>query len=1799
MNKLGASVLHPMELFKSGTSILLVAIQLSFSLFLSDRPAPGPHPDRSAAPSALYPLPRFEKNLGQAGSDADFLCRGRNHLLLLGPAGSSLHLLDTSTGDSFIPLRMQVAGARTGSRGKGVNELRSKSNYYIGNDPNSWRTGVPHYERVEYADLYPGIDMTYYFRGQEVEFDFIVAPGADGGAIRLSFAGADKLVTDEEGHLSIHAQGEQLVYHKPLAWQQRAGRKQPVEVQFALLDEKSIGFDIASYDRRAELVIDPQIVYATYLGGSDTDTGNGIAVDADGCAYVTGSTVSVNFPTQNAFQGALTPGMFSNLSDVIISKLSADGRDLLYSTYLGGRWDDRGAAIAVDASGRACVTGQTSSDDDAGKPGYQGFPLQRAFQETIGGPNFPDAFVTVLNPYGDLYYSTYLGGEYEDAGTDIAIGADGSLYITGKEFSFDFPVKNAYLEKKPGYYFDAFVTKIDPAKSGAASLIYSTHLGGTADTYGNAIAVDGRGCAYVTGKTSAADFPTLHAIQPAYQGKGDIFVSKFDPANSGAASLIYSTFLGDAVSNEGLGIAVDAHGCAVVSGYGPVPVTSGAFTTPGSAFISKLNAAGTGFLWSARPYNARKLALDPDGNVYTNSSYLYPGAGAGVMALKADGTDTLYTSRIVVVPQDVAVSGSGDVYAAGTTTLEDFPVVNPFQPSLAGKSDLFIVKMAGTVRKTLAVTPDPVYFPLTLPGEIARKSVEIASSGGAAVEIGNIEVEPAALFALENAPALPLTLKPGEKVEFQIAYAPPAALKKAFNPAETGAMTVTSNADEPITTVSLFTAGIIVNNTGDASDYDLNDGICDTDPDQPGNQCTLRAAIQNVNALQSTIPTTVYFRIPGSAPFEIKPLGALPAIDYPLLFDILSAHAPVVLNGEKAGEADGLIIHAGNSLICDIILEKWRGNGLHIKGGNGNTIERCVMRANGYPQKERRAGILIEESSSNEVRKNKIFSNIGVGIHIHGESSQLNHIFDNRIGYNQFGTAGASVQASGIAILQGCNNKIQNNEIGSNLYGITIESVNSLSGKAAGNLIQSNQIGSDTSGKVNYGNFIFGILIKGAHETVIDGNLISWNGNESLPFCGGLKVADDARDTQVINNIIGPDSSGLVSDMDVGNKGDGVIIANGASYTRLRNNLISANHRYGIRIGEEDHSKQNGVVHHTTIENNVIGLDRNRDEVMGNGGSGILVYEQSYATSIQSNVISGNSASGVYITTGKAIHANIIGDNKIGTDGSGTKPAPNSSGIYVSYSSNLLILGNTISGNTEKQIGISDPTPGVCAIMNNNIGPAVTGEALAWNSNSEVGIQLSEASATIDENQIAFNMIGIECKSHTDAKITNNMIHHNELGVKIRQSPATIIQNAIFENYRGIDVDNREAGKAVIASNEIFDNFGSNSGIHLIFANAAIYGNYIHHDTGDGITIAGGGSPLIQKNNIMDNQGFGVRHTGSSASVDARYNYWNDASGPGGAGPGSGDRVSAGIDYTGWRKEAVSLFVCPERDTLVLKTGKQDQITLFFQNWSWAGDVVEHTVHADKDWVVPKQTRMIGLGQAWGASDQVDFFVPASTPQGSTARVEVRAISTINPAYRDTARFVVIAGSMALHRVIVLPDSVMVARGDSVLFTAQGYDQFAGALAVQPLWQCTGGTVDRSGLFVAGQTTGLYQVTVSDSSSGLSSRAKVLVGEETGVTDRDDIQPMRFYVSQNYPNPFNQTTRLDFMLPRPSKIQIDIINVRGRKVRRLLDEYQPAGNYSVQWDGYDDQGGAVAGGLYICRFNAPGFVESRKMVLLR
>src|SRR5438876_4733365 len=425
----------------------------------------------------------FEANRGQTDRQVKFLSRSAHHTLFLtqdeavfvmhkvkaevkdkGLSPVTRHLprltRHASRGYGQTVLRMKFVGANPKTRVKGQKELPGKANYFIGNDPKKWRTNVPTYAKVQYRDLYPGINLVYYDNRRRMEFDFLLAPGANPNLIRLEVKGADRLDVDARGDLVLHARGGQLRLQKPAVYQEVKGIRQEVSGRYVLTDSYQIGFQLGAYDATRPVIIDPVLFYSTYLGGGGDDVGNSIAVDESGDAYVTGQIDSTNFPT--------TPGAFQATSmgggDAFVPKHNATGSGRVYSTYLGGSNFDAGRGIAVDASGNAYVTGGTASTDFPTTPG--------AFQTTPSGGG--DAFVTKLNSTGSLLlYSTYLHGA---DGESIAVDAAGNAYVTGDADSTNFPTTTGAFQTASGGALDAFVTKLN--QTGTA-LVYSTYLGGS------------------------------------------------------------------------------------------------------------------------------------------------------------------------------------------------------------------------------------------------------------------------------------------------------------------------------------------------------------------------------------------------------------------------------------------------------------------------------------------------------------------------------------------------------------------------------------------------------------------------------------------------------------------------------------------------------------------------------------------------------------------------------------------------------------------------------------------------------------------------------------------------------------------------------------------------------------------------------------------------------------------------------------------------------------------------------------------------------------------------------------------------------------------------------------------------------------------------------------------------------------------------------------------------------------------------------------------------------------------------
>ena len=675
----------------------------------------------------------FEANQGQADEQVKFLSRGNGYSVFLTSteavfafrdpasqkAGKDARINhvngDVEAVESSSAMRMTLVGANQPRQMKGLESLPGMTSYFRGSDASMWRTDIPTYGRVQYENVYPGIDLIYHGSQRQLEYDFVVAPGANPNVIRLSFQGVDDVRIDATGDLVVQLAHKEIRQHRPVIYQEGDAGRHEILGGYVLEGHREIGFMLDVYDTTRPLVIDPTLVYSTYLGGSGVDFLHGtgsIAVDAAGSAYVTGTTSSADFPTTaGAFQPTYAGGNFNCSSDAFVSKLDPTGSVLVYSTYLGGDACDSSRGIAVDASGNAYVTGHTDSGDFPVTPGA----LQRpcSYLSCTG-----QGFITKLNTTGTgLLYSASLRG-IGLAG--VVVDRFGNAFVAGSE--------------QRCCDSNVFVAKVNAAGS---ALAYDTQFGGANESdWAYGIAIDEFGSAYVTGGTNSPDFPTTPgAFQrtcPQREGNRGCFIafiSKIDPLGS---FLAYSTYLGGYTSAQGPGsssqgfaIAVDAFGQAYVAGIAfstDFPTTPGAFQTTfggdgDDAFVTKLNTTGTGLVYSTylgggAEDGAYGLAIDHTGNAYVTGftgSLDFPTVNAFqpalagsedvfIAKLNTEGAGLIYASYLGGSSLDqgfgIAVDSAGSAYVTGITVSTDFPLRHPSQAVYGGSSDAIVAKIS-------------------------------------------------------------------------------------------------------------------------------------------------------------------------------------------------------------------------------------------------------------------------------------------------------------------------------------------------------------------------------------------------------------------------------------------------------------------------------------------------------------------------------------------------------------------------------------------------------------------------------------------------------------------------------------------------------------------------------------------------------------------------------------------------------------------------------------------------------------------------------------------------------------------------------------------------------------------------------------------------------------------------------------------------------------------------------------------------------------------------------------------------
>jgi len=789
----------------------------------------------------------FEENQGQTTREVRYVSHGSGYELFLAPQEAVLALRSSPQYDLSPPhraafvraareankatrmtaIRLQLDGANPNPQISGADRLPTRVNYFIGNDPKKWHTDVPSYARVKYVGIYPGVDLIFYGNQRRLEYDFVIAPGADPKAIALKVDGARKIRVNSGGDLVLSVPGGEVLLQKPVVYQQVKGERREIASSYAIGSDHRVTFAVADYERSEPLILDPVLNYSTYLGGSGDDSGAAIAVDAAGNAFVAGQTRSTDFPPGT--HGAVSPSPAANMGASFVAELNPAGTQLLYSSYLAGTSGttsnafEQAFGIAVDTSGKIYVTGLTYATDFPTNSTIPGFkPATSA--SNANGTSYIAKLDPALSGTASLVYSSYIGGTDGtallggDVGQAIAVDssnpANGIVYVAGYTDSTpgsgvqNFPVMNGFQTTLKCTDGNAFLTKIDTTKSGSASLLYSTYLGGTCansaarlslgeEAFG--VAIGAAGNAYLAGVTSSTDFPTFgNAHQPTVptgNTQGAAFVTQIDTTQSGAASGIYSTYLGGATFDQAYAIAIGPGNVAYVTGTTdshdfPVTPKPGAFDTTGppigsgtgKAFVSLIDTTLAAvpslkystFLGGSGNTTGFGIRADAQGNAYvggTTSSTDFPevsGVGGfeptyppGAQSIGfisklnpgGNGTADLGYSTYFGGSGNNSVGGGSDhifaiaidtsnpanAYVTGQTystaaTFPVFPKTAPtaFQPTLNGTSDAFVAKL--TPIATLTVAPTSLDFGTVLiPNTSAAKMITLTNNTSAAI----------------------------------------------------------------------------------------------------------------------------------------------------------------------------------------------------------------------------------------------------------------------------------------------------------------------------------------------------------------------------------------------------------------------------------------------------------------------------------------------------------------------------------------------------------------------------------------------------------------------------------------------------------------------------------------------------------------------------------------------------------------------------------------------------------------------------------------------------------------------------------------------------------------------------------------------------------------------------------------------------------------------------------------------------------------------------------------------------------
>ena len=1252
-------------------SVLLATLIVAFFLVPHTKPsrttvAPARHSsqqhipdnatrDKIARSFGQLPL-SFEANRGQTAKNVDFVARGGGYTMFLAPTQATLSLKKAS---ASTVLRMNLLGANVNARSSGAEILPGKVNYLLGKDRKKWRTGIQTYRKVLYDEVYRGIDLVYYGQQRQLEYDFVVKPGASPRAIQLGFGGAEKVCLDKSGALILGAKGGQVRWQRPVAYQNVNGARRLVDARYELgkarQNEQCVSFAVGAYDKTRPLIIDPILLYSTYLGGTGDDQARAVAVDRNGYTYIAGETASLDLPrAQNAASGA---------TDAFVTELDPSASQVVFSTYLGGTGNDSARGVAVDSSNRIYLTGNTSSSD---------FPTQSAQQSTFGGGPF-DGFAASLNNAGTGFnYSTYLGGSGADGGNGVAIDSNGNASLVGQTVSPDFPTSASALQSTyGGGNSDAFVTKLDLT----GTSVYSTYLGGNGADVGTAITTDSDGTPYVAGATDSNDFPTTSsgAFQPTIAGGTDAFFTLLDTTQTGFGALLYSTYFGGSGNDTALAIATDSDDYAYLTG-----TTTSTDLPLGNTPAQGSNGGGTdAFVASFDPGSFGPSAL-----LY--STYL---GGSGDDAGRGIGVDS-----------------SGNAYLTGDTTSSDFPTQNALQSTHAadgGLRDAFASKLDNIGSMLLAST----YFGGN--GDDSGNALAVGSEGDITLtgvtSSSDLAVSTNATQKTKNAgtDAFVSKLSFGTSlVVINTNDAGAGSLRQALTDANGSEGTDAITFAIPGTGVQTIT---LASSLPSIDDPIIIDGYSQpgSTPNTLANGTNAQILIDiNGNGNSGLLVTTSNCQVRGLVLRNFNSSGA--AIEFSRSLSALGApnqisgcfigtNADGVTTGVPVGVApgDGILttgfidITIGGSNLADRNLISGNANGVNL-ASSGNSISNNLIGTQrdgetALPNTE--SGVVVTNSRSNSIGSNVISSNTGYGVHIQslaGSLSSFNSVFYNRIGVS------ATQQALGNGDdgvrCEGANDTyIIGNIIGANGGdGIDIELLGSGGGffnTIYGNFIGTNAQSSDLGNTGNGIQLGVGVQQNTIGRSGMSGvNVIGFNRGNGIAIQGSSSFP--ANYNTIINNFIGVAADGGTA---LPNQSAGISVSNATSTFiggtgSSDGNVISGNGGNGIQFVDSNYAE---------IKGNFIGTNATVDRLIPNGGNGIYVVNAGTGVIIGDpngrNVIDGNGGNGIDLVN---TSASFVQSNIIGTSASGNAVFGNGgSGIAVQGNSNLIGGINTGEGN--------------------------------------------------------------------------------------------------------------------------------------------------------------------------------------------------------------------------------------------------------------------------------------------------------------------------------------------------------------------------------------------------------------------------------------------------------------------------------------------------------------------------------------